>query len=730
LGDLRGAHSCAERALAIREKVLGPDHPDTAGGLNNLAALLSSLGALAGARPHYERALAIQEKVLGTQHPDTANTLNNLGFLLQELGDLAGARPCFERSLAIREKALGPDHLDTARSLDNLSALCVALGQEETALDLMQRAAAIDDGVIGQVFSVGSDRQRMAFLRTIPAKIGRFLSLVSQYFAGSVGPAGAALDLVLRRKGIVAEALATQRDAVLRGKYPTLAKPLREWARLRMQLAHKTLAGAGPEGPLAHGRQLAQWAAVKERLETDLARQIPEMNLQQKLQKADRRAVAEALNEGACLVEFVHFPVCDFKAVPARGGVWWHPSHYLAFVLHARQPDRVRMIDLGEAGAIDRLIAEFRAVITAEEADEDGQPAEPENAPEDGPGHRLRALVFDPLLPALGGRTRLLLAPDGDLARLPFEVLPAADERRLIDGYQMSYLGCGRDALRFGARPGASPGPPLVVADPAFNLTAAGAVAAARAAVTGRAEEGAASRSPDLARGMRFYSLEDTREEGERVAGMLGIKPWLGPDALEGRVKQARSPRVLHLATHGFFLPDQAHDPSTDAEGATLSAAAGRLRGPGMANPLLRSGLVLAGANVWLWGGPVPPEAEDGLLTAEDVSGMDLLDTELVVLSACDTGLGEIHVGEGVFGLQRAFLLAGARTVVMSLWKVPDEQTRELMTDFYARVLANGEVAQALREAQAALKEKYPAPYIWGAFICQGDPCPVVVASA
>jgi len=137
---------------------------------------------------------------------------------------------------------------------------------------------------------------------------------------------------------------------------------------------------------------------------------------------------------------------------------------------------------------------------------------------------------------------------------------------------------------------------------------------------------------------------------------------------------------------------------------------------------MLRSGLAQAGANTWLKAGNPPEEAEDGLLTAEDVTGLDLLATELVVLSSCETGLGQVHVGEGVFGLRRAFVVAGAKTLVMSLWKVPDEQTRELMDDFYCRLLAGRGRADALREAQLALKAKYPDPFYWGAFICQGDP--------
>jgi CHAT domain-containing protein len=231
-----------------------------------------------------------------------------------------------------------------------------------------------------------------------------------------------------------------------------------------------------------------------------------------------------------------------------------------------------------------------------------------------------------------------------------------------------------------------------------------------------------------------FDRLPGTRAEGERIAARLGVSPLLDAAALESRLKTAcRSPRILHLATHGFFLPDEQRDLNREGRGFGLDVGGfsggpdgpGRLAGPMMENPMLRSGLALAGANAWLRAGNPPEEAEDGLLTAEDVAGLDLLATELVVLSACETGLGQIHIGEGVFGLRRAFVLAGAKTLVMSLWKVPDEPTRELMEDFYGRLLAGTGRAESLREAQLAMKAKYPEPFYWGAFICQGDPSPL-----
>ncbi len=232
----------------------------------------------------------------------------------------------------------------------------------------------------------------------------------------------------------------------------------------------------------------------------------------------------------------------------------------------------------------------------------------------------------------------------------------------------------------------------------------------------------------------------------------------------------------MHLATHGFFLPDQTRDPNRDFRNLELlggqDGGFGRLAGPGMENPMLRSGLALAGANTFLRGDPLPPDAEDGLLTAEDVSGLDLLDTELVVLSACDTGLGAVHAGEGVFGLRRAFIVAGAKTLVMSLWKVPDLATAFLMDRFYDNLLnrrmdrdlalsdaqrctrdatigqlkqewltpakierlasGNLDSRRGLQELAAKADDHRPfaAPFYWGAFICQGDPSPLPAVKA
>jgi CHAT domain-containing protein len=208
--------------------------------------------------------------------------------------------------------------------------------------------------------------------------------------------------------------------------------------------------------------------------------------------------------------------------------------------------------------------------------------------------------------------------------------------------------------------------------------------------------------SPDARRkAWHFERLPGTRIEGEIIAGMLKVPLWHGPAALEQRLKERPSPRLLHLATHGYFLKDPPwyRDRPERYDQATQYARP-------TDEPLLRSGLALAGANHAFTPDALPKEAEDGLLTAEDVAGLDLEGTDLVVLSACETGLGEVTIGEGVIGLRRAFVLAGAQSIIMSLWKVADLPTAILMSRLYKNLIeARMARDEALREAQRYLRE-------------------------
>jgi tetratricopeptide (TPR) repeat protein len=280
MGDDASALPLCRQAMETTRATLGENHPDFALCLNNLAALYRSMGDDASALPLFRQALEIWRATLGENHPYYANGLDNVALLYGSMGDYASALPLCRQALEIRRATLGEDHPEFAKSLHNLAPLLIAMNREQDALTLMQDAAVIDDRMIGQVFSIGSGHQRAAFLPTPASRMHKFLSLVLNHLSQSDEAVRAALDLVLRRKALLAEGSAAQRDALLGGRYPHLQPRFRELQGLRVKIVQKTLAGPGPEGAPAHLRQLADWVVRRDDLEGRLACQVPEMNLE------------------------------------------------------------------------------------------------------------------------------------------------------------------------------------------------------------------------------------------------------------------------------------------------------------------------------------------------------------------------------------------------------------------------------------------------------------------
>ena len=692
-GDLAAADRWMGESVAIIREAMGEAHPAFARALHDHAVIRRQQGATDEARAMLVHSTALLEAALGPDHLLVANHLQGLGDMNRAEGRYAEAEGQLTRALAMMRAVLQPGHEYLRTTLRSLAGVYVAAGRIDEAIALTQQELDGELEMTCQLFALSAEEERLRLLASGTA-LDVLLTLILRHRVAEVGAVRAAFDQVLRRKGMGAEALAAQRESVLAGRHPELAGALEALRELRERLAVASLAGPGAEGADAHTSLLAEWTAQRTRMEIDLGRAIPDLALAARLRRADVASVAQALPAGSVLVDIVQF-------VPADLGTGKRdPARLLAFVLRAKGDDDVQLVDLGEAEPIARDLALFRDSVTGQADLRAINLVVRKPKADVQAGDRLYNAVLAPLRAALGGSRRLFVSPDGALNRLPFEILPLGDGRRLIDEYTVSYLGAARDVLRFGHASAVGGAEPLVVADPDFELS-----------VT------AASWHPST--GLSFARLPATRIEGELVAGLLGARTRFGVEAVERAVKGSGSPRVLHIATHGYFLP----------ESETSSAPAGvpgRLQDR-LANPMLRSGLAFAGANTWLANGALPPKAQDALFTAEDVSGLDLGATDLVVLSACETGLGEVQAGEGVFGLRRAFVLAGARTLVISLWQVPDQQTQELMVAFYRGVLAGASRVDALRQAQLALKERFPEPLFWGAFICLGESGPLAM---
>jgi len=331
-------------------------------------------------------------------------------------------------------------------------------------------------------------------------------------------------------------------------------------------------------------------------------------------------------------------------------------------------------------------------------------------------------MAMQPVRRLLGDARQLLVSPDGELNLLPFEALVDEGGRYLIERpeeYSITYLTSGRDLLRLQVTR-ESKSRPLVLANPAFGKPAAALMAKVNGASVDRRLRSVTTAS-DLSE-TYFAPLAGTALEARSIQTLFPDSDLLSAAlASESALKQVRAPRLLHIATHGFFLSepgtDRAPPPGAVAAPGSTATTRGISSKARIDNPLLRSGLALAGANLHFAGN------DDGILTALEASGLNLWGTKLVVLSACDTGVGEVRSGEGVYGLRRAFVLAGAESLVMSLWPVSDYTTRALMSNYYKNLKQGQGRGAALRAVQFDMLKRNPRlhPFYWANFIQSGE---------
>jgi CHAT domain-containing protein/Tfp pilus assembly protein PilF len=733
--DYKRVRPLFERALESQEKFLGPDHPEVAAAATNLAQVLSRTGDYEAARPFYERALSNWEKSLGADHPKVATALVNLARFHLSTGKYRDAAPLLARALAIQEKGLGPDHPDVAVTLSSLAEVAAHTGATSEALATAARAEALSREHLRLTVRTLPERQALAYASSLPSALDLMLSLASTR-SGESQMSSAACDAVIRARGMILDEVAARHRSASADEGREIAGLAEALASARQQLAALAVRGVRNDPPDRYRRLLEQARAEKDRTERALAEISAKFRDDQSRTRVGLRELSATLPPESALVGFVRYRHQNLE----RGEANTTPDpdaepSYLAFVV--RSGNKLpAIVPLGSAARVDRLIVQWRKQV-------DQEAMAPGRAPKLGEAAyrrvagELRQQIWDPLLPHLSSATRVFVVPDGALHLVSFAALPAASSHYLVEtGPVIHYLSAERDLVPMGAGRFSGRGL-LVLGGPAFDESTLRPVASAASF------RGTRSACRDF-QSIRFDPLPASLKEVDEVltlwnrahsaggkgAQLRSVMPsppdtirLTGAAASEAAFKmEAAGRRILHLATHGFFLGGRcasALDSSSASTPAGLSTRIAR------ENPLLLSGLILAGANQR---NVAAADQEDGVLTAEEVAALNLGGVDWAVLSGCDTGVGESRVGEGVFGLRRAFQVAGVNTVIMSLWPVEDHTTRQWMLTLYeGRLLKKLGTADAMREAslgvlrQRRTKGLSTHPFHWAAFIAAGD---------
>ncbi len=674
-GDYTHAAPLYERSLAISEKALGADHPEVAYSLNNLGMVYTSRGDYTQAEPLFVRALAIYEKVLGADHRSVAYTLNNLAVLNKKKGDFAQAESLFVKSAILREKALGSDHPDVAQSFTSLAGVFLIKNDVNQAVLYQSRANEVSERDLARNLVSGSERQKLLYLKQTAKNTDITLSLNVQSAPQNPDALKAALTVVLRRKGRALDALTSEIETLRRQQDPQTQKLLDDYAGLVGQISVLTLRGPEKKKPEEHLAFLRSMEEQKEALENEIGQRSKEFQVQTVAITVEE--VQKLIPPEAILVEYAVYQPYDPKTEQ------FGTPRYVAYTLNHQ--GTINVADLGETKPIDQLVTRFRQTLS--------QPKTKIGGEIKPVAHALDRLVMQPVRTLVGTATHLLISPDGALSLIPFAALIDDSGKFLLENFRLTYLTSGRDLLRLAVKI-ESRRPPLILADPDYS-------------------DGL---GPILV-GRQYAPLSRLFGTKVEALSLKNLFPEADLKMQDAATKQAlktvHRPEILHIATHGRFLDDKPQALPRKPR-AKVPLDAEKLK---VENPLLRSWLFFAGANR---GGS---NENEGTLTALEAAQLDLWGTKLVVLSACETAVGETKTGDGVYGLRRALVLAGSESQLMSLWSVSDRGTRELMVEYYTRLKAGEGRSDALRNVQLRMltDPKRSHPYYWASFIQSGE---------
>ncbi len=748
MGAYKKAEPLLLESFSLRAKLLGKENPDYAGSLNNLAALYVEMGAYEKAASLYLESQTIREKIYGKDNPECANLMGNLGILYNILHDHKKAESYFLEAKARWEKSVGVEHPEYATSLFNLANFYLDLGQLDKAEDLFLKSLSIREKYLGSENpDVSSCQKNLANLYIVKNQVTKSIPLLKKVFIQrKLQLTKATTFLSENELSQYINSFQNEEDELGACLYvcknPEDCDPVKDLHSLAYDHALfykgflisaavklKTLAESTPESKEIYLRLKGYRRRLADEYSLPLNERTVVEELEEKANTAEKELthavsgysegirqvqwsdVQKVLNKNEAAIEFVKFN-------------WNFPKLtdsiiYVALLIKRGITEPI-LISLFEEKSMDSLLqsnssrkADYvnglytlsdRGAVTME-----------------FPKRSLHELLWKPIEKYLTGINTIYFSPSGLLHRINLDAIPVSETESLGDRYQLIELNSTRQLVI-----------PTQIKNVNNDAVLYGGIQYEQDSIIQNSEPLIASRSrgelsfnyiDSTLRGGSWNYLAGTEIEVnsiEKIMQTSGIHTTLKKayDATEGSFKNmgannTSSPRILHIATHGYFFPDVKNS-GKKSEFVGEKENVFKISD----HPMLRSGLIMAGGNTAWQGKQTLEGREDGILTAYEISQMNLSNTELVVLSACETGLGEIQGNEGVYGLQRAFKIAGAKYLIMSLWQVPDKQTSLLMTTFYKKWLENKmSIPDAFHAAQKELRDIGLDPYQWAGFV-------------
>ncbi len=690
MGDYPQAMKYLEKALLIKEKILGTKHPDTAHIYVNISIAYKAMKSYLKALEYSEKALVIRKTFYGEEHPSTATDLNTISWIYRDKGDYPKALNYAKKALGIREKVLGKDHSSTAVSYRDTGSLYQKMQDYTQAYAHASLAFDIFLKNRGQVFTILDSEQKEKYLKANTSYITSLLSSAYQYIQElkqenktqeiqEILQSG--INAWLNYKGsifdsenAIAMLYSSTKDKKIKVKINDLISSKRYLAKLYQSLPKPKERDVWQKDIKATEEKISS-------LTNQLSSKARNFKEQQGLKSITYRDITSYLKEDELYIDYAKM-----------GDV------YYLFTLNHDEKITFSLSDANNTKKIDTLVKEFRedinTILTVKNLTDEKLKRLTESSKEKL-SKLYELIIKQPLNDTIDSRTSLIISPDGALRLLPFETLYNKEsDKYFIEEKEIRYIPSGKELVRlykYSKDKVNKKQSAVIFANPNFDTKI---TSASKEQITITPNTNRSGIIKSLFR-MRFAPLPGTKAEAKAIKETLKkntVSEYQDNNATESTLMKVKELHILHIATHGFFINDNT-----------------------IPNPMLKSGIALAGANASAIQGK-----SDGIVTALKLSGLDLKGTDLVVLSACQTGVVDINATDSVSGLSKAFIQAGTKDIIISLWSVDDEATKKLMTSFYQEMKANKNYAKALKAAKLKMIKEGRHPFYWAAFVVNG----------